>query len=115
MKADYYNIELCVWEPFIEPWQCKVGLHSSVEETAATPPPTHPRGRIESISSLSSSPPTAPPQLSQKPTVSKSASGAYEVIIMSRTPLNVNFSKPLVDTFGTFLNLLQVIFFLFFF
>lgn len=115
MKADYYNGELCVWEPFVEPWQCKVGFHASVEEMTSPPPPTPRKKRVGSISSLSSSPPNAPPLLSQRPTVNKSASGAFEVVVLSRTPLNVNFSKPLVDSFTTFLNLLQVCLFFSFF
>eukprot|EP00026_Physarum_polycephalum_P000021 Phypoly_transcript_00021.p1 GENE.Phypoly_transcript_00021~~Phypoly_transcript_00021.p1 ORF type:complete len:3252 (+),score=335.79 Phypoly_transcript_00021:281-10036(+) len=120
VAADYYNGELCAWEPFIEPWQCRVGIHTPSPNTHHPPtatslPPMHSSHAplFATTPSLASPPPhlnTPPPSpkiSAALPSPKVSTHGALEIVMLSNTPLNINFSKPLVDTCTVLLSLFQ--------
>ena len=111
LAADYYNGELCVWEPFVEPWQCRVGVHTPAMDYSASPsssPPSSHTPNANQLMSLTPPSPSSIPSFSVDPQKKISAPDALEIIIHSRDPLNVNFSRPLVDTCTVLFSLFQV-------
>lgn len=126
VAADYYNVELCAWEPFVEPWRCRIGIHipSFSPSTTSPTPRAHrpslssafspiPSTRRNSDASLQHASPPSTPQIPRLPDpfvdqTDLNTQNAVEIFVLSRVPLNINFTKPLVDACSTFVSLLKV-------